>query len=151
MQIKGYTQDDLEQMNYVELTELILVNNGSKMKIADIFRNICQILNMSDAEFENKIADFFELISTDSNFIILDGGFVDLRKKHAFSVVIENEEEDEEEDEESESSEDTDEFNEEDSNDIYYDNSSEEDDIEDDSDDELNDFILIDDEDETSI
>lgn len=136
-------------MSYTELAELILNENGSAMKITDIFKKICKILEMSDAEFEARVTDFFELVSTDKNFIVLDKGFCDLRKKHIPKVVIEDEEE--EEIIEPEASEDEDqETSEENDDDIFYDSSSDKDDVED-SDDELSDFIMVDEEEEPSI
>lgn len=149
MKLKDLTKDELEAMSFAEITELILNEKGSKMKIVDIFKKICTLLEMSDAEFENKVADYFELISTDKAFTVLEKGYCDLRKKHAFKAVIEDDDEiidDVENIEEKESEEIEDEENE---DNIFYDNSSDEDDI-DDNDDELNDFIVVED-DETSM
>ena len=148
MKLKGYTKEDLESMSYTELAEIILNEKGSSMKIVDVFKKICKLLEMSDAEFEAKVADFFELISTDKNFIVLEKGFCDLRKKHTPKVVIEEDDEeviepeiaDEEETEPEEDSEE----------DIFYDNSSDKDDVED-NDDELSDFIVVDEEEEVNI
>lgn len=148
MKIKDLTKDELETMSYAEITELILTEKGTKMKIVDIFKKICTLLEMSDAEFENRIADFFELISTDKNFIVLDKGFCDLRKKHSFKLVIEEDEEDTSEQELTDE-ELVDEENEETEEDIFYDNSSDEDDVTD-VDDELSDFVMVDEE-ETSM
>ena len=145
MKIKNLSKSDLEAMNFVEIAELILNENGKQMKIVDIFKEICKLLEMSDTEFENKIADFFELISTDKNFIVLEKGFCDLRKKHTPKVTIEDDEE-----EVIDSEVDDVELDEEENeDDIFYDSSSEEDDVED-NDDELTDFIVVD-EDETSM
>ena len=146
MKFNNLTKEELETMSFAEITELILTEKGSKMKIVDIFRKICTLLEMSDAEFENKVADFFELISTDKNFIVLDKGFCDLRKKHTPKLIIE---EDEEDIVEAESSDEDEILEEEKEDDIFYDNSSDEDDVED-TDDELTDFIVVD-EDETSM
>lgn len=148
MKLKGYTKEDLESMSYSELAEIILNEKGSSMKIVDVFKKICKLLEMSDAEFEAKVADFFELISTDKNFIVLEKGFCDLRKKHTPKVVIEEDDEeviepevaDEEETEPEEDSEE----------DIFYDNSSDKDDVED-NDDELSDFIVVDEEEEVNL
>ena len=149
MKLKNYAKEDLEVMSYSEIAELILNEKGSKMKIVDIFKEICKLLEMSDAEFEAKIADFFELISTDKNFIVLEKGFCDLRKKHTPKVVVEDEEEeeivetdaiDEDENPEDEESEDN----------IFYDSSSDKDDV-DDTDDELSDFIVVDEEEDPGL
>lgn len=148
MKLKDLSKEDLEVLSFGEITELVLVEKGSKMKIVDIFKKICLLLKMSDAEFENKIADYFELISTDKKFIVLDKGYCDLRKKHTPKLVIEDDEEDIVEPEVIED-EVKEELEEESENDIFYDNSSDEDDVED-NDDELTDFIVVD-EDETSM
>lgn len=150
MELKKLSLEELEQMTYGEITELILTEKGTKMKIVDIFKKICKLLNMSDAEFEAKIADFFELVSTDKKFIILDKGYCDLRRKHTPKVVIEDEEIDDVEvdadEEEVDESKETDDNQE----DIFYDNSSEEDDVDTD-DDELDDFLIVDDEEEAGM
>ena len=140
-------KEELESMSYGEICEIILSDNKGKMKIAEVFRKICELLELSEADFENRITDFFELVPTDKKFIVLDGGFCDLRKKHTPEVIIEEEEEDTTETEISEDEELPEESEEND--DIYYDNSSDEDDV-DDGEDELTDFIVLD-EDETSM
>ena len=148
MKLNKMSKEELEILGYDELAELILTEKGCQIKIVDIFKEISQLLEMSETEFENKIADFFQLISTDKRFIVLEKGFCDLRKKNTPTLIIEENKEDMESEssEEEEKEELTDENNEED---IFYDNSSEEDDVDDDSD-ELSDFIVVD-EDETSM
>lgn len=150
MKIKDLSKEDLETMGYDEISEMILLEKNAKMKIVDIFKKICSLLNMTDAEFENKIADFFELISTDKKFIVLDKGFCDLRKKHTPKPIIEDDEDEviEIEPNEDESVTPDDEDEEAEDN-IFYENSGDEDDVEDDTD-ELSDFIVVDEE-ETSI
>ena len=60
MKLKDISQEELDLMSYDELAALILEESRKKMKIFDLFKKVCNILNLSDAEFENKIADFFE-------------------------------------------------------------------------------------------
>ena len=151
MELKKLTQEELEQMTYGEITELILSEKGNKMKIVDIFKKICTLLKMSDQEFEAKIADFFELVSTDKKFIILDKGYCDLRKKHTPKVVIEDEDSDDVEiDVDEEEVADEDKGIEEDQDDIFYDNTSDEDDTSE-EDDELSDFLIVDDDEEAGM
>ena len=150
MELKKLSLEELEQMTYGEITELILTEKGTKMKIVDIFKKICKLLNMSDAEFEAKIADFFELVSTDKKFIILDKGYCDLRRKHTPKVVIEDEDMEDVEVEVDEEEIDEDKETDENQDDIFYDNSSEEDDVDTD-DDELDDFLIVDDEEEAGM
>lgn len=137
--------EELEQMSYADVASLVLKENGKKMTIQDLFKNVIKIMGLPDSYFENKIADFFGLISTDQRFIMLEKGFWDLKSNHSTKVVIDDDEEDEEiivEDEEDEIIED------EESDEINYDDDTVEDD---DEDDDLKDLVIMDENDEQEI
>lgn len=143
MNLKEYTKEELDNMSYDDLAYIILQESGKKMKLMDIFKKIAKLLNMSDADIENRIADFFEVMSTNKQFVMLDKGYWDLAKKHMKNVVVE----DEDEIEESEDIIDDIEDETEEGKDIYYD--TDEEDVDDD--DELNDLVIIDEEEEASL
>lgn len=145
MSIKNLTKEDIDTLSYEELAYLIIQDKHSKMKIIDIFKKICELKNMNEKEFEDKIADFYDLISTNKEFLVLEKGYCDLRKNHTPNVIIDDEDDVDTEEIEENIEDDAEETEE----DIYYDNSSEEDDV--DTDDELSDFIVVDEDDETSI
>jgi len=144
MKLKDISQEELELMGYDDIAALILEESGKKMKIFDLFKKVCEVLHLSDAEFENKIADFFEMLSTDKKFTMLENGYWDLRTKHNVEIVIDEEDDDSltevvetEEDPEPE----------EDETDIFY----EADDTDDEDEDDLQDLVVIDvDEDEAN-
>ena len=115
---------------------MILESTGDKVKITDLFKQICDLLGLSNEEYEAKIADFFQVLSTDHRFIMLEKGFWDLRSRHQAKIIIEDDEEDidanlEEEDEELE----------EDDENVYYD----EDEPTDDDDDDLQGLVVVND------
>lgn len=145
MKLKEMSKEELENMSYDDLAYLILEEHGKKMKLLDIFKKVAKYANISEDEIENKITDFFELLSTDKKFVILDKGYWDLSSKHMKHVIIEDEEDsiedvhDEFDDLEAEKEEE----------DIFYDK---DDDATDDTDDDLSDLVIIDPEDdETSV
>ena len=107
------------------------------MKINDLFQKVCDLLDLNEDAFINLIADFFEILTTNKKFIMLDDGYWDLRTRHSEKIVIEDEEEFEEEKEEEPEEE-----NNEDEN--YYDD----DDVDDDTDDDLKDLVVMDEEEE---
>ncbi len=146
MKLKNIPQEELELMGYDDIAALILEETGKKMKIFDLFKKVCEVLNLSDAEFENKIADFFEMLSTDKKFTMLEDGFWDLRAKHNVEIVID--EEDDEAIAEAEKDDDIEDIDlEEDEEDIFY----EADDTDDETEDDLQDLVVIDvDEDEAN-
>lgn len=142
MKLKDISREELEMMSYAEIAEIILKENKKKMKIVDIFKKICTALGLTEAEFENRISEFFETISTNKLFTILPQGYCDLKTRHNTKVVI-----DEDEEEivvEDEVSEDVEEDAEDE--DIFYDD-TEDDDV---SDDELQDFVVIDEDEEVN-
>ncbi len=107
MKLNEIPQEELELMGYDDLAFLILKDENKKMKINDLFKKICSILNLSDQEFENRIADFFEILTTDKRFTMLEDGYWDLKDRHSQKVIIDEEEDfiDETEEEEVEEEE----------------------------------------------
>ncbi len=139
--LKDISKEELELMSYDDLAYLVLKEKNKKMKINDLFKQICEVLQLSEEEYEDKIADFFEILTTDKRFILLANGFWDLKDKHSEKVIIEEDEEEEEEyeeiiDEEPE---------------IIEDNYDDETDDDDKDDDDIKDLVIIDDEDENEL
>ncbi len=135
MKTKKLTKEELENMSYDDLAYVILKDNGKKMKIQTLFKKECELLNLDEKTFEDKIADFFELLSTDKRFIMLNNGYWDLRSNHSPKVVVIDEDDEEVVVENEEASE-------EDSEDNFYDS----DDENDDGDDDLKELVIIDEE-----
>ena len=136
MKITDLSKEELESKSYDDIAYMILESSGEKVKITDLFKQICDLLGLSNEEYEAKIADFFQVLSTDHRFIMLEKGFWDLRSRHQAKILIEDDEEDidanlEEEDEELEENDEN----------VYYD----EDEPTDDDDDDLQGLVVVND------
>ena len=142
MKLKDISREELEMMGYAELAEIVLNESKKKMKIADIFRKICKALGLSDEEYENRISEFFEIVSTNKLFTILPQGYCDLKTRHNTKVIMDEDEEEVIIDEELPEEENED--NEEE--DIFYDE-NEDDDV---ADDDLQDFVVLDEDEEAN-
>jgi len=133
------SEEELEMMNYNDIAYVILEQNGKKIKIIDLFNEVSRILGLEEEEYQSHIGDFFELLSTDKRFIMLDEGYFDLRVKHDKGMIIDSDEDDEEviieEEEDNEENE-------------YDDEDNSEDDVDDD---DLSDLVIIDDVDEENM
>ena len=141
MNLKDISKDELETMSYDEIAYLILQNDGKKMKLIDLFKKVCKILELPDETVEERITDFFELLSINKKFVLLPNGYWDLATKHVQDIVIEDEEDiDSVEEIENEEIDETEEDEEED---IFYDNDLTDDDEEDD---DLKDLVIVDEE-----
>ena len=138
------TQEEAELMNYNDIAHLILEANGKKMKLNALFTEVGDILNLEEEEYASHIADFFELLSTDKRFIMLEDGYWDLKIKHNKGMESFDDDEDEEEDiilEDEDMSGDED-----------YDEEAIKDEDEDVDDDDLSDLVIVDDlEDEANL
>ena len=141
MKLKDIPKEELEMMGYAELAEIVLNESKKKMKIADIFKKICKALELTDAEYEDRISEFFEIVSTNKLFTILPQGYCDLKTRHNTKVIVDEDEEEiiVDEDTESEDIE-----NPEEEEDIFYDD-TDEDDV---PDDDLQDFVVVDEDEE---
>ena len=129
--------EELEQMSHADVANIVLKENGKKMTIQDLFKEVIRIMSLPESYFESKIGDFFFFFFTDKRFIMLEKGFWDLKDNHSTKVIIEDEEDDDivvDEDEEV-----TDEIVEEE---INYDDDTVDDD---DDEDDLKDLVIMDD------
>ena len=138
MKLKELTNEELQTMAYDEIAYLILDESGKKMKLLDLFKKVCKVLGLPESTIEERITDFFELLSINKKFVLLKNGYWDLATKHQQDIVVEDEEEivDEEINQEDEMEE-----VEEDNEDIFYDNELDNDD---EDEDDLKDLVIID-------
>ena len=146
MKLKGKSKEELEVLSYTDLTELILKENKKPMSTKDIFTAICEMLELSDEEFTNKIGDFYTSLTTDKRFILLDNAMWDLKDKHKVEIVLDDEDDEDEEyvDEEDEDL-DEEEENEDESVEIT------DDEVDLDDDDDMEDLTIIDGDEEEDI
>ena len=146
MNLKDITKEELETMGYDEIAYLVLENNKKKMKLYDLFKKVCDVLDLPEATVEDRIADFFELLSTNKKFVLLPNGYWDLATNHLQEVVIEDDEEEPlpEELEELENEDNEDMMNMDEEDDLFYDSDLDDDDPDDD---DLKDLVIIDDDD----
>lgn len=88
MKFKTISKEELETLQFDDIAYIILKEKGKKMKITDIFKIICDSLNLGEAAFENQIGDFFALLTTEKRFIQLEKGYWDLRENHTAEISI---------------------------------------------------------------
>ena len=105
-------KEELELLSYTAIAKLYLEENKTTMNTADLFKEVCKLLELSERVYQDKIADFFQSLTTSKEFILLDDGKWDLKANHKVKIVMDDiyeEKEDEElEDEEIDKEEDAD-------------------------------------------
>ena len=100
MKLTKMKKEELELLSYTTIAKLYLEENKTTMNTADLFKEICKLLNLSDREYQDKIADFFQSLTTSKEFILLPDGKWDLKGNHKVKIDMDEIYEDKEEDEE---------------------------------------------------
>ena len=100
MSLSKMTKEEIELLSYTEIAKLYLEENKKTLNTAELFKEVCNLLSLSEAEYQDKITDFFQTLTTSKDFILLSDGKWDLKAKHSVKVVMEDLYEEQSEDEE---------------------------------------------------
>ena len=135
------SKDNLELLSYTKIAELYLKENKKTMNTADLFKEVCRLLELSDDEYQDKIADFFESLTTSKDFVLLNDGNRDLKINHSVKIDMDDIYEESDSEEEVVNDDDS-ELSEEDN---YDDDSFEDESLDDDIvDDDFSDLTIVD-------
>jgi len=143
MSLDKMSKEDLELLSYKDIAAIILEEKGSKNTL-EIFEKIVELLELPKSTVDNKISEFYTTLSTDKNFLLLEDGKWDLRKRHTSDKVLKDQDTDEDEEaDEEEQEEDKLEMSEDEED---YDSQISDDEDFDDGDDDLKDLVVLDEE-----
>ena len=112
MKLSKMKKEDLELLSYTSIAKLYLEENKVTLNTADLFKEICKLLELSERVYQDKIADFFQSLTTSKEFVLLDDGKWDLKVNHKGKKIDMDDLYEEKEDEEEEYTDDIDEENE---------------------------------------
>ena len=99
MSLTNMTMEELETLSYTKIAEMYLQENKKTLSTNELFKEVCNLLQMTEDEYADNITDFFQSLSTTKEFILIDGKW-DLKSNHKVKVNIEELNEDKDEDEE---------------------------------------------------
>lgn len=93
MSIKKMLKEELELLSYTQIAKMYLEETKKTLTTKELFKEVCDLLELSENEYEEKIADFFQSLTTSKEFILLTDGKWDLKSNHAVKIDLEEEEE----------------------------------------------------------
>lgn len=99
MKLSKMNKEDLELLSYTDIAKLYLEENKTTMNTADLFHQVCSLLGLSERDYQEKIADFFQSLTTSKEFILLDDGKWDLKTNHKVKIDMDELYEDKDEEE----------------------------------------------------
>lgn len=145
MSLTNMTIEELETLSYTKIAEMYLQENKKTLSTNELFKEVCNLLQMTEDEYADNITDFFQSLSTTKEFILIDGKW-DLKSNHKVKVNIDElyEDKDDEDLIDEEEQEELDEIEEDDLSDDDFDSVDNDDDF---MDDDLSDLSIVDEED----
>lgn len=105
MNVRQMPLEDLELLSYTDIAYELLKLDKKSRKTNDLFKEVCNLLRISEDNMLDMIGDFYTTLTTDKRFILLDTAEWDLRDAHSVKTIIDDEEDEEVDDEEEETEE----------------------------------------------
>ena len=90
MSLSKMNKDEIELLSYTDIAKLFLEENKTTLNTADLFKEVCNLLSLSESEYSEKITDFFQSLTTSKDFILLNDGKWDLKSKHSVKVSMDD-------------------------------------------------------------
>ena len=90
MSLSKMNQEEIELLSYTEIAKLYLEENKTTLNTAELFKEVCNLLSLSEVEYQEKITDFFQSLTTSKDFILLQDGKWDLKSKHSVKVSMDD-------------------------------------------------------------
>lgn len=90
MKLSKMTKEEIELLSYTDIARLYLEENKITMNTADLFKQVCTLLELSERDYQDKIADFFQSLTTSKDFILLEDGKWDLKINHKVKIVMDD-------------------------------------------------------------
>jgi len=87
MKLSKMNIEELELLSYTSIAKLYLEEYKTTLNTADLFKEVCNLLKLSENEYQNKIVDFFQSLTTYKDFILLDDGKWDLKSNHKVKYI----------------------------------------------------------------
>jgi len=87
MKLSKMNLEELELLSYTSIAKLYLQENNTTLNTADLFKEICNLLQLTENEYQDKIVDFFQSLTTSKDFILLENGQWDLKSNHKVKYV----------------------------------------------------------------
>lgn len=88
MKLNKIPKSELELLSYTEIAKIYLEETKKTMTTAELFKEVCNLLELSESDYVNNIADFFQSLTTSKEFILLEDGKWDLKSNHTVKVAM---------------------------------------------------------------
>ena len=100
MNVRQMPLEELELLSYTDIAYELLKLDKKPKTTRDLFKEVCDLLEISEDNMFEMIGDFYTTLTTDKRFILLDSAEWDLKEAHSVKTIVDDEDEPDEEAEE---------------------------------------------------
>jgi len=94
MNIKNMKLEELEKLSHLDIAYNIIKFNKAMYTTIELLKEICNVLNYSEKQYEEMVGDFYTSLTLDKRFILIDNKW-DLTEKHQVKIIVEDDLDDE--------------------------------------------------------
>ena len=102
MLLKDMQFDELELLSCADIAYKIIKENKTTYNTPDLFKMVCDLLDYSQSQFEDKIGDFYTSINLDKRFVVVEDTKWDITDNRSVTIDVDDDEDDDIEEEEEE-------------------------------------------------
>lgn len=89
MNIRTMPKEELENYSLLEMAQNLLKMDKKPKTTTELFREICELLELNESQYQNLVGDFYTSLNLDKRFIIINSKW-DLKEHHSVKVVIDD-------------------------------------------------------------
>lgn len=94
MNIKNMKLEELEKLSHLDIAYNMIKFNKEMYTTTELLKEICNVLNYGEKQFEEMVGDFYTSLTLDKRFILIDNKW-DLTEKHQVKIIVEDDLDDE--------------------------------------------------------
>ncbi len=98
MDFKKMKFEEIEALPYTDIAYYLIKNSKKTLSTNELFKDVANILKMSDEERTELVGDFFTSLTIDRRFILLNDKKWDLKENHNVIVTLDDDDEELEDD-----------------------------------------------------
>jgi len=86
--------EELEKLSHLDIAYNMIKFNKEMYTTTELLKEICNVLNYGEKQFEEMVGDFYTSLTLDKRFILIDNKW-DLTEKHQVKIIVEDDLDDE--------------------------------------------------------
>lgn len=90
--LKDLDIEELDLLSHADISYRILKEAKKTLNTPAIFKEVCRLLEYNDAQYMDKIGDFYTSLNLDKRFVLLDSSEWDLSERHSVKIELDDDE-----------------------------------------------------------